>query len=59
VGGGIQVCFVDKKGIEIPVTIDVRDCSRKIFSIPCDAKTKYHTNYTIGDVSKGAIIRSY
>ena len=59
VGGGVQVCFVDKNGIEIPVSFDIRDGSIKLFGIPCDTKTNYASDYTIGDISEGAIIRGY
>jgi len=59
VGGCVQTCFVDRNGIEIPVTLDLSDKSLKIFGISCDSKTNYQSEYTIGDISVGATIHSY
>ena len=59
VGGGVQVCFVDRLGIDIPVTLDLSDDSIKMFGISCDSKTNYQSEYTIGDISVGATIQGF
>lgn len=58
VGGGIQECYVDHNGIDIPVRLDLQDKSLKMFGVPCDSKTNYANDYTIGDIAPGAKIRS-